>query len=62
MAELALSPADGEVYTKLWGEAGAETGFLAAGGAVTFLGSSGLAKAKLGAIWSLAAITHKGKL
>jgi len=60
---LALSADDIAFYDSLWGKAPTDSGFLAAGGAVKFLGYSRLPMDDLKAIWSLSdKIAPKGKL
>ena len=52
--KLGLSSSDVRRYEALWAEAETTQGFLPAGQAVQFLGTSGLPQADLGKIWGLA--------
>ena len=61
--KLCLSGGDVKRYDALWEEAGTTDGFLAAGAAVKFLGTSGLPQADLGKIWGMSDyLAPKGKL
>jgi hypothetical protein len=53
-SKLGLSRSDIEAYERLWTNADTSGGYLAAGAAVTFLGTSGLDKSVLRTIWSMA--------
>lgn len=60
---LGLQRSDVEHYNRLWIEADTNGGYLAAGAAVAFLGTSGLDKPLLRTIWSLADTgTPRGQL
>jgi len=60
---LGLTASDVARYDELWVESGSAGGFLPAGGAVKFLGSSGLPTPELGKIWGLSdKDVPKGKL
>ena len=59
-AKYALSGEDAAVYASLWGKSGkSDDGFLPAGVAYAFLGTSGLPKDALAEIWKLSANDNK---
>jgi hypothetical protein len=60
---LGLTPTDVTTFNRLWSEADTNGGYLAAGAAVMFLGTSGLEKPILRSIWSLSDTdTPRGQL